>query len=224
MDYKKTEISVQMLSQEEDWLMYVESYSQLGFRLNTGVRIIGPCAVFPKSILHWNVKGAEDIHESSLCLFTLLEPKLDILIIGKGDRSSSVSPKLYTYLRSKKINVEILPTDQALATFNFLNSERRYVAGAFIPPEYTHTFRDEDAGMGEVLERVNIYEAKTDYHVPHHSVDDLEGWKEEYEKAKQNVATSFSGAKIRQSDKADSDSSEKDATSKKDKTGNLEKP
>lgn len=55
MDYKKTEISVQMLSQEEDWLMYVESYSQLGFRLNTGVRIIGPCAVFPKSILHWNV-------------------------------------------------------------------------------------------------------------------------------------------------------------------------
>ncbi len=26
--------------------------------------------------------------------------------------------------------------DQALATFNFLNAEKRYVAGAFIPPSY----------------------------------------------------------------------------------------
>jgi hypothetical protein len=34
--------------------------------------------------------------------------------------------------------------DQALATFNFLNAEKRYVAGAFIPPSYVHAYEDDD--------------------------------------------------------------------------------
>ena len=37
-------------------------------------------------------------------------------------------------MRSKKINLEILPTERACATFNFLNAENRCVAGALIPP------------------------------------------------------------------------------------------
>ena len=48
--------------------------------------------------------------------------------------------------------------EQALATFNFLNSERRYVAGALIPPNYisdTNTdieFLDEDILDGPLPE------------------------------------------------------------------------
>ena len=38
--------------------------------------------------------------------------------------------------------------DQALATFNFLNSEKRYVAGAFVPPSYVHAFEDDDINKG----------------------------------------------------------------------------
>ncbi len=34
--------------------------------------------------------------------------------------------------------------DQALATFNFLNAEKRYVAGAFIPPSYIENLDDDD--------------------------------------------------------------------------------
>lgn len=111
--------------------------------------------------------------------------------------------------------------DQALATFNFLNSERRYVAGAFIPPEYTYVYTDEDAGIKETVERTNIYETKTDYHVPQHSVEELHGWEEQYEKAKQRV---FSGAKTHQMGEADGNLSGKGATSKKDKTEQTEKP
>ncbi len=33
--------------------------------------------------------------------------------------------------------------DQALSTFNFLNNERRYVAGAFIPPHNVDVAEDE---------------------------------------------------------------------------------
>lgn len=34
--------------------------------------------------------------------------------------------------------------DQALATFNFLNAEKRYVAGGFIPPAYIDNLDDDD--------------------------------------------------------------------------------
>lgn len=37
----------------------------------------------------------------------------------------------------------LLSQDQALATFNFLNAEKRYVAGAFIPPSYVEMHADD---------------------------------------------------------------------------------
>ena len=37
------------------------------------------------------------------------------------------------------ISVQLLPTEKAVSTFNFLNSERRNVAGAFLPPRTIHT-------------------------------------------------------------------------------------
>ena len=47
--------TVTMLSKEDDDYLYVEAYSQMGFRLSNGFRIVGPCVVFPRSILHWGV-------------------------------------------------------------------------------------------------------------------------------------------------------------------------
>ena len=39
--------------------------------------------------------------------------------------------------------------EQALTTFNFLNQEARYVAGAFIPPQYVSEFETEGVmGLG----------------------------------------------------------------------------
>jgi len=35
--------------------LFINGFSQLGFLLNNGLRVIGPCAIFPRSILHWNV-------------------------------------------------------------------------------------------------------------------------------------------------------------------------
>ncbi|KAL5013304.1 hypothetical protein ScPMuIL_007574 [Solemya velum] len=141
-EYSKT--SMTMLSQEDDANIYIEAYSPLGFRLNSGFRIFGPCAVFPRSILHWNVAGVEDIHEDSLSLFSMLEPKIDLLVIGVGSPGNKIDPNIIKYLRSKKINLEILPTDQACSTFNFLNSERRYVAAALIPPAYSSVNLNDD--------------------------------------------------------------------------------
>ncbi|CAL1545159.1 unnamed protein product [Lymnaea stagnalis] len=132
--YSKSNVS--MISLEDETHNYIAAYSSTGFRLASGFNILGPCALFPRAVLHWNVASADKITPESLSLFTILEPKLDILLIGKGDWGAKVDSKIIQFLRSHKINVEILPTEQACSTFNFLNSERRVVAAALIPPHY----------------------------------------------------------------------------------------
>lgn len=128
--------TLNLLSREEDTDLLIEAYSPLGFRFNNNIHVFGPCAVFPRSILHWNVTSSADINENSLSLFCLLEPKLDLLILGVGSSTSNIDLSIIRYLRSKHISVEILPTEHACSTFNFLNSEHRCMAAGLIPPEY----------------------------------------------------------------------------------------
>ncbi|XP_046383036.1 NADH dehydrogenase [ubiquinone] 1 alpha subcomplex assembly factor 3 [Ischnura elegans] len=135
--------TINILNQEPDAPLMVDSYSQLGFRLNNGISVIGPMVIFPKTLLSWNIGGAEDISVESLSLFFVLEPKIDILIIGLGERGKKLDPKVVTELRRYGTNVEMLSTDAACATFNFLNAEKRSVAGALIPPKISHvTYED----------------------------------------------------------------------------------
>lgn len=133
-DYAQTTLS--MLDDEDGQYIFIDAVNTFGFRFQGGIRTIGSVALFPKSVLHWNVTKPDEINEASLSLFLILEPKLDILILGIGDRGNQISPDVIKYLRSKKMNVEILPTAQAVSTFNYLNSERRAVAAGLIPPSY----------------------------------------------------------------------------------------
>ncbi|XP_075166643.1 NADH dehydrogenase [ubiquinone] 1 alpha subcomplex assembly factor 3 [Haematobia irritans] len=130
----KTKIDI-FNTQQELGIM-ITGYSQFGFRMNNDMVVIGPVAVFPRSLLSWNVNSVEDINEESLSLFTALEPKLDVLILGIGDQTPSpnISKEILSFMRKYKINVEVLRTEQACATFNFLNAENRMVATALIPP------------------------------------------------------------------------------------------
>jgi len=116
--------------------LYVTSFSTTGFKLSNLYGVVGPCVIFPRTILSWNVASAKDITPESLTLFSLLEPRLDVLIIGIGDgRCKPDAQRIITFCRRLGINVEILNTEEACATFNFLNGERRHVAAALIPPE-----------------------------------------------------------------------------------------
>ena len=47
--------AVTMLSQEETNI-YILKYGLTGFKLQSGIRVIGPIAVFPRSMFHWNVR------------------------------------------------------------------------------------------------------------------------------------------------------------------------
>lgn len=70
-------------------------------------------------------------------LFCALEPKLELLVVGTGDEE--VTPELTNRLRDimkkYRIPVEVLKTEAAVATFNFMNAESRLVAAALIPPK-----------------------------------------------------------------------------------------
>ena len=71
--------------------IYVTSFSSTGFKLSNTYGVVGPCILFPRTILSWNVANAKDITPESLTLFSLLEPKLDVLVLGIGQSTSCIS-------------------------------------------------------------------------------------------------------------------------------------
>lgn len=103
----------------------------------------------------WVVDGPEDITEESLSLFTVLDPKLDVLIIGYGSHNTTTSrnpvdPKVILKMRKKGINVEVLTTENAISTYNYLVEEGRVVAAALIPPSFV---RLVDTDIAETKQR-----------------------------------------------------------------------
>ena len=154
---------MRVLNKELDRGLMIDAYSQAGFRLNNGINVVGPMAIFPRTVLSWNVGNSENINEASLSLFGVLEPKIDILVIGVGDDkiTPAFSKKIVEYMRKYRINVEVLSTEQACTTFNFLNHEGRVVAGAMIPPKMINVF-DEDLMLAQGDNRIKAFDLGKD--------------------------------------------------------------
>lgn len=109
-------------------------------------------------MLSWNVNDVSEITEESFSLFAIIEPKIDILVLGVGDKLDNFNfyIKILPFTRKYKMALEVLPTEQACATFNFLNSEGRNVAGAMIPPKTLNA--NEDDELRSKMRYSNLYE------------------------------------------------------------------
>ncbi|XP_040889541.1 NADH dehydrogenase [ubiquinone] 1 alpha subcomplex assembly factor 3 [Toxotes jaculatrix] len=129
--YQRTTVSV--MQKEPGSGVMIHSYSSRGFNIN-GNTVFGPCAVLPPAILQWNVGSYRDITEESVSLFHMLEPRIEILVLGTGARLERIDPAVLALLKRKGIAVEVQDTPNACATFNFLTSERRVAAAGLIPP------------------------------------------------------------------------------------------
>uniref|UniRef100_A0A8C8T0E4 NADH dehydrogenase [ubiquinone] 1 alpha subcomplex assembly factor 3 n=1 Tax=Pelusios castaneus TaxID=367368 RepID=A0A8C8T0E4_9SAUR len=112
--------------------LFVDGYSSWGFTVN-GDAVVGPCAIVPRAILQWNVGSYKDITEESLALFRLLEPRIEILVLGLGDKVQQLDPGVLKRVKDCGIAVEVQDTPNACATFNVLVSEWRVTAAALIP-------------------------------------------------------------------------------------------
>lgn len=123
----------------------IDSFSLAGFRLNNGLFVVGPVALFPQSILSWNVADDHEINEKSLSLFLHMAPRLDILLIGLSDArqqqfQSQTKKNIMEMMQHLKPgdrpSIEVLPTEKAVQVYNFLTSEKRFVGAALVPPTY----------------------------------------------------------------------------------------
>ena len=162
----KTALTV--LQRDVDDHLIISAFSTHGFRLNSGLFVVGPAAVFPRTILSWDVEGPWDVSPESLSLFWLVEPKPDILVIGVGDKGNFISDECRIFLKEKKIAVEMLETGEACAVFNWLNADRRNVAAALIPNQtmYLHTIAesmDSLALKGELLNLWGSHDDRLEY-------------------------------------------------------------
>lgn len=105
-----------------------------GFMLNTGAKVIGPTVLFPRHAICWNIQSGRHISNASLSLFTVLEPKPDLLIIGLDDKYDFAHIKsLRECVQKLGIITEIISVYNACTAFNFVNEEGRYVVAALIP-------------------------------------------------------------------------------------------
>ncbi|KAM6169902.1 NADH dehydrogenase [ubiquinone] 1 alpha subcomplex assembly factor 3 [Rhynchocyon petersi] len=129
--YQRTRIS--MLQRESQHTMYIDSYNSRGFTVS-GNRVLGPCALLPHSVVQWNVGSHQDIIEESFSLFWLLEPPIEIVVVGTGDRTERLRPEVLRAMRQRGIAIEVQDTPNACATFNFLCHEGRVTGAALIPP------------------------------------------------------------------------------------------
>ncbi|KAM6979961.1 NADH dehydrogenase [ubiquinone] 1 alpha subcomplex assembly factor 3 [Aplochiton taeniatus] len=129
--YQRTTVSV--MQKESGGGAMIHSYSPRGFNVD-GNRVFGPCALLPPAILQWNVGSYKDITVESVALFHMLEPRIEVLVLGTGARTERIDPTVLALMKSKGIAVEVQDTPNACATFNFLTSERRVTAAGLIPP------------------------------------------------------------------------------------------
>ena len=176
--------SVAILNEDCDTVNMIDSYARDGFRLNDDTKILGPCIVFPTAVLGWRVGGAEDITEDALAIFLLLDPKLDLLVIGHGGNSrvrDPVRPEVILRMRKKGLNIEVQTTEQAISVYNFLVEEGRVVAAALIPPDDV-TIKDID--IVETKERnKDLLSSKDHNYVTGATRGDFqEGWKNDFKK------------------------------------------
>jgi NADH dehydrogenase [ubiquinone] 1 alpha subcomplex assembly factor 3 len=69
----------------------------------------------------------------------------DLLVLGLGNERNLQFPGMLLECRHRGLNLEVLTTEKACATFNFLTAEGRCVAAALIPPEFLSPTEDDIA-------------------------------------------------------------------------------
>ncbi|XP_065179285.1 NADH dehydrogenase [ubiquinone] 1 alpha subcomplex assembly factor 3-like [Sycon ciliatum] len=110
----------------------VHAYSPVGFTISSR-RVFGPVCLLPNCFMQWKVMRKEDITPESLVIYPLLYPKIEVLIIGLGDRVSRLDPSIKERLLAEGIAVDAMDTPNACSTYNYIATEGRKVGAALIP-------------------------------------------------------------------------------------------
>jgi len=110
----------------------ITSYTDTKIAIS-GVDYEGALAILPHTVLPWNVKTFDDITLESFSLAMILKPKREIILLGTGSVHRSLDESIITGLENKGIGVEVMSTQHAFGTYNFMIQEDRHVACFLLP-------------------------------------------------------------------------------------------
>eukprot|EP00164_Ancoracysta_twista_P007321 GFYU01010369.1.p1 GENE.GFYU01010369.1~~GFYU01010369.1.p1 ORF type:complete len:181 (-),score=14.79 GFYU01010369.1:172-714(-) len=110
----------------------VTEYTEHGFRINDDL-VVGACIVTPDAYYKWNVKRFDDITVESMVILQLLNPSLDILLVGCGMETLWLDSSVRKYAKECGTVIDIMSSVNAASTFNILNQEDRNVGAAMLP-------------------------------------------------------------------------------------------
>ena len=109
----------------------IQGYGGGGFRID-GERMEGSLMVFPSHVAPWPVAAFAELSRASFDPVIEERPRVEILVVGCGDRLMLPTADLRAILREAGIAADFMDTGAACRTFNVLLSEERRAAAALI--------------------------------------------------------------------------------------------
>lgn len=110
----------------------IDTYAPGRFRISNVVHE-GPVLVTPDRTVPWAVADFGAVSLASLGPLPDAEPKVEILLIGTGERMQLLPGTVRRELKEAGIVADVMDTRAACRTYNVLLAEGRRVAAALIP-------------------------------------------------------------------------------------------
>ena len=108
----------------------IDAYGNGGFRF-ADMSHRGSLLFLPSGIHGWQPQSPT-LTEADFAPVVAESEKIEILLVGTGERLEPLAPDLRKVLKAAGMAVEIMSTGSAVRTFNVLLAEERAVAAALI--------------------------------------------------------------------------------------------
>lgn len=109
----------------------IDSYGNGGFRF-AGMSHKGSVIAMPTGVQAWLVAEPGQIDVASLTPVIVEMNRVDLLIVGTGEKALAKDAPFARALRELGLNVDVMDTPAAARTYNVLFSEGRRVAAALL--------------------------------------------------------------------------------------------
>ncbi len=109
----------------------IDSYGNGGFRF-AGMSHQGSVIAMPTGVQSWAVSVPTRIDVASLTPVIVEIGRIDLLLIGSGEKALPPDAPVARALRELGLNVEVMDTPSAARTYNVMFSEGRRVAAALL--------------------------------------------------------------------------------------------
>lgn len=111
----------------------IKGYGKGYFKINNDKKLQNNIIIFSSDVVTWNVDNDfKNIKTESFAELIKMNKKIDLILIGCGEKQQILPFDIKAYLNKKGFNVEVMTTGAACRTYNILLSEGRNVASCLL--------------------------------------------------------------------------------------------